>query len=312
MTAFVVVNPKSAGGRTRREWQTLAGTLGLHFPEFEFAFTRRRGDATALVRNALGEGHHEIIAVGGDGTINEAVNGFFDADGQISSEAVFAFITSGTGGDFRKTFGIEAGTEAGLTRIKSARVRQVDVGRVSCLGTDGTPTVRYFVNIASFGLSGIIVDSVNRAKIAKLFGGSFAFAFHSAVAMMTYRPRAVRVMLDNGLDEIASISTTAVANGQYFGGGMRVAPDALPDDGVFDVVIMGASTRARSLADLNQIYTGEHLKNPAVRVVRAHRLVAAPIAENRARPVLIETDGESAGRLPATFDILPKALNLRC
>jgi YegS/Rv2252/BmrU family lipid kinase len=312
MTAFVVVNPRSAGGRTRREWKTLAGTLEVHFPEFDFAFTRHRGDATTLVRNALGEGHHEIIAVGGDGTINESINGFFDANGQISPDAVFAFITSGTGGDFRKTFEIEPGIEAGLARLKSAKVRPVDVGRVSCLGSDGTPTVRYFVNIASFGLSGVIVDKVNRARIAKLFGGSFAFAFHSATAMIAYRPRAVRVMLDNGFDEIASISTAAVANGQYFGGGMRVAPGAVPDDGVFDVVIMGASTKARSLADLNQIYTGEHLANPAVRVVRAHRVVAAPIAENRARPVLIETDGESAGRLPATFDILPKALNLRC
>jgi diacylglycerol kinase (ATP) len=312
MTAYVVVNPKSAGGRTRHEWKTLAGELGKHFPEFEFAFTRKRGDATTLVRNALGEGHQEIIAVGGDGTINEAVNGFFDGNGRGSPDAVFAFITSGTGGDFRKTFGIDAGTEAGLARLKSSRVRAIDVGRVSCLGNDGTPTVRYFVNIASFGLSGVIVDAVNRAKIAKLFGGSFAFAFHSTAAMMSYRPRAVRVMLDNGFDEIAPISTTAVANGQYFGGGMRVAPGAVPDDGVFDIVIMGASTRTRSLTDLKQIYTGEHLKSPSVRVVRAHRLVAAPIAENKARPVLIETDGESAGRLPGTFEILPKALNLRC
>src|SRR5260221_8309329 len=113
--------------------------------------------------------------------------------------------------------------------------------------------------------------------------------------MLSYRARAVRLILDNGFDEIASVSTVAVANGQYFGGGMRVAPDAAPDDGEFDVVIMGAATRTRSLADLNQIYTGEHLRNPGVRVVRAHRLVAAPLAEHRARAVLIEADGESVG-----------------
>jgi YegS/Rv2252/BmrU family lipid kinase len=312
MTAFVVVNPRSGNGRTGRDWNAISRALEASFPSFEFALTRGRGEATKLVRDALCEGHHEIIAVGGDGTINEAVNGFFGPSGQAAPDAVFGFVTSGTGGDFRKTFGIDGDVAAGLSHLLTARTRSVDVGRLSCVGPGGTRVVRYFINIGSFGLSGVIVDSVNRARVAKLFGGSFAFAFHSALAMMLYRPRAVRLILDNGLDEIATISTVAVANGQYFGGGMRVAPNATPDDGLFDVVIMGASDKKQALADLRQIYTGEHLTNPAVRVMRAHKVVAAPIAENRGKPVRIETDGESAGMLPATFEILPKALNLRC
>jgi diacylglycerol kinase (ATP) len=312
MTAFVVVNPRSGNGRTRREWKAISRALEKSFPNFEHAFTKRRGDATTLVREALAEGHHEIIAIGGDGTINEAVNGFFDTHGPVSPDAVFGFITSGTGGDFRKSFGIAEGTQAGIARLISAKARPVDVGRVSCLGPGGTRVARYFINIASFGLSGVIVNSVNRARISKLFGGAFAFAFHSALAMMFYRPRAARIILDNGFDEISSISTVAVANGQFFGGGMRVAPNAVTDDGLFDVVMMGQSEKGRALADLKQIYTGEHLKNPAVRVMRAHKVVAAPIAESRSRPVYIETDGENAGMLPATFEILPKALNLRC
>jgi len=312
MTAFVVVNPNSGNGRTGRDWNTIARALEASFPSFEFALTRGRGEATRLVQDALSEGHHEIIAVGGDGTINEAVNGFFGANGPATSDAVLGFVTSGTGGDFRKTFGIDADIAAGLSRLLVARTRAVDVGRVSCVGPGGTRVVRHFINIGSFGLSGVIVDSVNRARFAKLLGGSFAFAFHSAIAMMLYRPRAVRLILDNGLDEIATVSTVAVANGQYFGGGMRVAPNAVPDDGLFDVVIMGSSAKGRAVADLKQIYTGEHLTNPAVRVVRAHKVVAAPIAETRGKPVYIETDGESTGMLPATFEILPKALNLRC
>ncbi len=312
MTAFVVVNPRSGNGRTWRDWNVISRALEASFPGFEFALTHGRGEATKLVRDALCEGHHEIIAVGGDGTINEAVNGFFGPNGPASPDAVFGFVTSGTGGDFRKTFGIDADVAAGLSRLLTARTRAVDVGRLSCVGPGGTRVVRHFINIGSFGLSGVIVDSVNRARVAKLFGGSFAFAFHSALAMMFYRPRAVRLILDNGLDEIATVSTVAVANGQYFGGGMRVAPDAIPDDGLFDVVIMGASARKQTIADLRQIYTGEHLTNPAVRVLRARKVVAAPIAENRGKPVRIETDGESAGMLPATFEILPKALNLRC
>lgn len=311
MTAFVVVNPRSGGGRTKSEWPKIEQSLASAFPQMEAVFTRTRGDATKLVRAAVREGHSEIIAVGGDGTINEAVNGMFDEHGPISPDAVFGFVTSGTGGDFRKTFGIEAGVDAAVARLKKSTPHRVDVGRLSCISRTGEPVVRYFINIASFGMSGLIVDSVNRARIAKLFGGKFTFAFHSLMGMLRYRDRAVRIRVDGSFDEIASISTVAVANGQYFGGGMKVAPNAKPDDGWFDVIIMGGGSKSKAAADLKLIYTGEHLNNPSVRALRGEKVVAVPVAETRGRPVLIEVDGENAGRLPATFEILPKALYLR-
>ena len=312
MSAFAVVNPRSANGRTAREWRTLAAELSAIYPGLAVALTRIPREATHLVRTALREGCEEIIAVGGDGTINEAVNGFFDINGAVSPDAVFAFITSGTGGDFRKSFGVEAGVGAALARIRSAAVRAIDVGRLSCLSRKGEPVVRHFVNIASFGLSGAVVDSVNRSRIAKLFGGQFAFAFHSALDMLTFSDRVVRLIVDNAYDEIAGISTVAIANGQYFGGGMRVAPSAAVDDGEFDVVVMGGAPRSGMLRDMKLIYTGEHIESPHVRVLRGRKVVAVPVAETRGRAVLIETDGESAGRLPATFEILPRALQLRC
>ncbi len=312
MSAFVVVNPRSANGRTGRDWREIERALGRAYPHMSVAFTRARREATQLVRNALREGHHEIIAIGGDGTINEAVNGFFDANGPIAPDAVLGYVTSGTGGDFRKTFGVAAGHHAAIARLKDAQVHAIDIGRLSCLTRNGKPQIRYFANIASFGLSGAVVDSVNRARLAKLFGGAFAFAFHSTVDMLTYRDRVVRIMVDGQYDEIAGISTVAVANGQYFGGGMRVAPGAVADDGAFDVVIMGGAPKGRMLADMKLLYTGEHIGNPNVRVLRGRKVMAVPVAETRGRAVLIETDGESAGRLPATFEILPRALNLRC
>ncbi|MBV9990452.1 MAG: diacylglycerol kinase family lipid kinase [Alphaproteobacteria bacterium] len=311
MSALVVVNPRSGNGRTGREWRAIERALGQIYPRMSVAFTTRRGEATRLTRNALREGYLEIVAVGGDGTINEAVNGFFDAGGPVSPDAVFGYVTSGTGGDFRKSFGIEAGAEAGVAHLKSAHLRSIDVGRVSCLTRDGAPTARYFANIASFGLSGAVVDSVNRARIAKLFGGAFAFAFHSATDMLTYRGRTVRIIVDNTYDEIVPVSTVAVANGRFFGGGMKVAPNAAVDDGLFDVVIMGAAPKGGMLKDMKLIYSGEHIGKPNVRVLRGTKVVAAPVEQTRRRPVLIETDGESAGRLPATFEILRKALNLR-
>jgi len=311
MSALIVVNPRSGNGRTSREWRAIERALGHIYPRMSVAFTTRRGEATRLTRNALREGYMEIIAVGGDGTINETVNGFFDANGSISPDAVFGYVTSGTGGDFRKSFGIEAGADAGVAHLKTAPLRAVDIGRVSCLTRNGEPTARHFANIASFGMSGMVVDSVNRARIAKLFGGSFAFAFHSAVDMLTYRDRVVRIIVDNTYDEIAPVSTVAVANGRFFGGGMHVAPGAAVDDGLFDVVVMGTAPKGEMLKDMKLLYTGEHVGKPHVRVLRGRKVVAAPVEQTRRRAVLIETDGESAGRLPATFEILPKALNVR-
>ncbi|HEY0300198.1 MAG TPA: diacylglycerol kinase family protein [Rhizomicrobium sp.] len=312
MTAFVVVNPRSGNGRTLRDWKLTERQLGAVYPHMSVVFTERGGQATALVRAALREGHHEIVAIGGDGTINEAVNGMFVGDGPLNPDAVFAFVTSGTGGDFRKSFGIGAGTEAAITRLRTAGVKACDVGRVSCLTARGAPAMRYFINIASFGLSGVIVEKVNRARIAKLFGGPFAFAFHSAAAMLTYRNTPLRILVDGKDDEIATIGTAAIANGQYFGGGMRVAPGAAVDDGLFDVVIMGGTPKGQALSEMKLIYSGEHIHKPHVRVLRGRKVVVAPVAETRGRAVYIETDGESAGRLPATFEILPRALNLRC
>lgn len=312
MSAFVVVNPRSANGRTGREWPGIERALFGVYPRLTAAFTRTRGEAMALVRHALREGHQEIVVVGGDGTINEAVNGMFDSQGAIEPEAVLAFVTSGTGGDFRRTFGIGVGAEGAVARLKTASVVRCDVGRVWCLTADGAPTMRHFVNIASFGMSGVVIDTVNRARIAKLFGGGFAFAFHSAATMLRYRNVPVRLLVSGEEDDIATISTVAVANGKYFGGGMLVAPDARVDDGVFDVVVIGGAPRRQSLAKMKLIYTGAHIHEPHVRVMRGARVVAAPVAETAGRPVLIETDGELAGRLPATFEILPKALNLRC
>jgi len=312
VSAFAVVNPRSASGRTGHEWSEIERGLREIYPALSVGFTTRRAEATNLVRRALGEGHSEIIAVGGDGTINEAVNGFFNAEGALAPDAVFAFVTSGTGGDFRKTFGLEAGPQAALAHLKTAKIRAIDIGKVSCLSTEGLPVTRYFINVASFGLSGVIVDQVNRARIAKLFGGAFAFAFHSALGMLKYRDRMVRLRIDGVYDEIDSISTVAVANAQFFGGGMKIAPNAVPHDGEFDVVIIGGAPKLQAIRDLKLIYTGEHIKNPAVRVVRGRKVVAAPVAETHGLAVLIETDGENAGKLPATFEILPAALNLRC
>jgi YegS/Rv2252/BmrU family lipid kinase len=312
VTGFVVVNPRSAGGRTAREWPRIERALRAAYPHMQLAMTQTRGDATALVRDALREGHHEIVAVGGDGTINEAVNGLFDADGPIMPDAVFGFISSGIDGDFRKSFGLAPDYLSAIARLKQAPVHRIDVGRLACLSLDGKPIVRYFANIGSFGLSAATVKATNSAAISALLSRRFALAIASARTKFFWRDRVIRLRIDGEYDEIVSISTVAVANGQFFGGGQRIAPQAVPDDGLFDVIVMGGSPQIRAFADMREVYLAGKITNPPVRALRGRRIMALPIAETRGRPVLIEIDGECAGRLPATFELLPRALNLRC
>ncbi len=311
MTAFVVVNPKSAGGQTGRDWPKIKIALERAFPLMQLAHSHVRGETAQLVRNALKEGHLDIIAVGGDGTLNEAVNGFFENGALVSPDAVFGFVSSGKDGDFRRTFGIPAGYEAAIARLKQSRIRRLDVGHVACLSLKGEPVSRYFVNAASFGLPGRVATGLNRARIARLFGGAFAGAFHATAALLRWQPQRVRLFTENGYDEIAGITMVAVANGRWFGGGLRVAPGAEPGDGLFDIVVMGGATRRRLIALFRSWRAGAPPPEGALRRIRAMHLTAAPTLDTHGA-VLVETDGESVGLLPATFKLLPGIINLRC
>jgi diacylglycerol kinase (ATP) len=310
MTAFVVVNPTSARWRHRARLAQNPRRAGKRFSPDDGDTKPCPRRAARLVRAALKDGHLDIIAVGGDGTINEAVNGFFENGVAVSPDAVFGFVSSGSGSDFRRTFGIAGGYEAAIARLKQSRIRRLDVGRVACLSPKGEPVSRYFVNVASFGFSGRLVSRINRARFAKLFGGSFARSFHALAALIGWQPQRVRLITNAGYDEIAGIADVAVANGRWFGGGL-LAPQAEPGDGLFDIVVMGGTPRRHILQALNKIRAGTHLSDPGVRLVRASRLMAAPTVDTHGA-VTVETDGESAGLLPATFEVLAGAINLRC
>jgi YegS/Rv2252/BmrU family lipid kinase len=309
MTAFVLVNPRSANGRTERFWPAIHQGLQDAFPLMEVAWTSARGQATQLVRQALRDGHLDIVVVGGDGTLNEAVNGFFERGVPVSPDAVLGFVASGNKSDFVRTLGLEPGYAASLARLKKSHLRRIDVGRVSCLSLRGEPLIRYFINGASFGLTGRILRSANRSGLASLLGRSFATRL--LLALPGWQSPHLRLMADHAFDEIAGVTMVAVANGAWFGGGLNVAPGAQLSDGKFDIVVVGGAPRRNVPRSFAAIREGIHLSDPAVRLVRAARLTAAPTVETH-QAVEIETDGETAGLLPATFEILPGVLNLRC
>jgi YegS/Rv2252/BmrU family lipid kinase len=304
---FLVVNPRSANGSVQRRWDELATTVRSGFGDFEHAFTTARGDATTLARKALGEGYELIVALGGDGTMNEVVNGFFEDGQPVNADAVLGEIPMGTGGDFRKTAGIPKDVAEAAAALKGTATMRVDAGRLSLVDGAGRPGFRYFINIASFGLGGLVDSIVNSSS--KALGGKASFLLATARAAVRYKNQLVRLSLDGGAPLERRIYNVAVANGRYFGGGMQVAPNALLDDGLFDVVALGDFGVAEAAMRVRHIYKGTHLGMPKVEHWKARHVQAEPVDPND--KVLLDVDGEQPGSLPSTFEMLPGAIKIK-
>jgi YegS/Rv2252/BmrU family lipid kinase len=303
----VIVNPASANGATGRRWPRLARLLhdqlaALGTPRI--LFTDRPGSATSLTRQALKDGARLVISVGGDGTQNEVVNGFFDGPVAIGSGAAFGFIPAGTGGDLRKSLGWSGDAHAAVERLRTGHRRWIDLGRITMPGAGRDPRILYFINVASFGISGVVDQAVSRGS--KYLGGRASFALASLRSLWSYRDQAVSLSLDGGPPMPLTITNVAIANGQYFGGGMRVAPRAEIDDGFFDVTVWGGFGLRDFILRSQKLYDGTHLELEGAHSFRARRVEAR--SEDK---VLLDMDGEQPGLLPATFELLPRAICLQ-
>lgn len=307
---FVVYNPQSNGGATGRHWLEIAKLVEAAIGPFSSAPTRCRDDAARLVREAVANGAQEVVAVGGDGTISEAINGLFGAELPSRSQIVFGFVSCGTGEDFRRALGIAPGIRAACERLASGRTRWIDIGRLTFLDDRLQHTVRYFSNIASLGLSGSISKAVNGAGLTRLLGARAMFRYHSVAELLRYSFPTVRVTVDENQQFEGPVATVVVANGSHFGGGMHIAPMADPADGQLDIVVVKGESKSQLVAAMGLVYTGQHLRHSAVQIMRGRRIVAEPLVLDR--PVLLDVDGEVPGRLPATFEVQPFALMVRC
>jgi YegS/Rv2252/BmrU family lipid kinase len=303
----IVVNPQSQNGQLGRQWLHLSGLIRRELGSFEEARTRGPGDATRLAREALEGGAARVVAIGGDGTINEVANGFFDGERPVAPDAALGILPFGTGGDFRKTLRIPRDISRAARVLARGGTRRIDVGLLEYTRRDGATASRVFVNIASFGISGVVDRYVNTSS--KRLGGRLSFLVATARATVHFRNQRVRMVFDDdqaaGVD--MTINTVAVANGRYFGGGMFIAPDAELDDGLFDVVSLGDFSVKEMLMNSRRIYDGSHLSIDKVGFRRASKVRAEPL---NGESVELDVDGETPGILPASFRILPKALNL--
>jgi YegS/Rv2252/BmrU family lipid kinase len=300
---LVIVNPASAGGRTFKQWPLVQRCLVDAGIDFEARITAAPADAIALTREALRDGVTRVVAVGGDGTLNELVNGWFDPHTlqPINPDACLGLLPSGTGGDFRKTAGVPLNHAAAAALLARGDTRRFDAGRIDYHG-GGAPAPRWFVNIADCGIGGEVVHRVNRSR--KAAGGTATFLYHSLAAVMRYGSRMVRVDVDGEVHE-GPVQNVVVANGRYFGGGMHIAPQASLDDGLFDVILAADLGVRRSLGGLPRLYKGTHIGRPGIGYSRGRVVTVTPLEQ---RPVLFDVEGEQVGRAPATLTCLPGVL----
>lgn len=300
---FVIVNPRSANGRTGREWKRLETKLQRVIGPFDSALTEAPGHATDLARAALRNGYDLIISAGGDGTNNEVINGWFQRDRAINAKAAFATLPLGTGGDFRKTLKVPRDPLAAAAIVRNAKSRYIDAGKITYTTDEGRRT-GYFINIADAGVGGVTVRNVNRTT--KMFGGFVSFLWGTVKTSLAYRNLPMRWRVDAGPWREEKVYALIVANGRYFGGGMHIAPEARLDDGLFDVVVIGDVSKTAMALSASALYNGTIAKHAHVHVSRGERVEATSEEE-----VLLDVDGEQPGRLPATFKVLPGALMAR-
>lgn len=301
----LVINPVAGRGKTREKWPDYEKRFNKILGNFSWQFTEQRKHATKITRRALLEGFETIVAVGGDGTINEVVNGFFDNDKQINPEASLGVISMGTGGDWVRTLGVSNDIEKAAIKINKDETRKCDLGWLKCQSLEGKPVSRYFINSTDAGFGGTLIHQSNQST--KVFGAFWAYLIALLKTLMIHENACIEIKVDDSFSKELIVKSVVLANGQYFGGGMWIAPEAKPDDGMFEVVILGDLNRLETLANIHKLYKGTLSEHPKVETLQGKKVFLRSEAE-----VLIEADGELPGKLPASFEILPSVLNVIC
>jgi YegS/Rv2252/BmrU family lipid kinase len=303
----LIVNPAAGGGAGRRRMPRLVRALARVGSRPEVLETRAPGDAARLVDQCRRRGVDLIAVAGGDGTLNEVSQAYIDRDGQPVSGPPIAVLPVGTGGDFRRTLGLDGDLDAAVDRLVTSDPRPFDLGVLRLTTLDGAAAVRAFLNIASFGLGGLTDRLVNAGP--RWLGGRATFYLAAVRALAAYRNAPVRVRVDGTPWLESPIVNVMIANGRFFGGGMRIAPLADPADGLFDVVAIGDRSRLQTLALTPAVYAGTHLGRAKVTTTRGTSIEAWPASPDH--EVLVDMDGETPGRLPLTARIAPGALWIR-
>jgi diacylglycerol kinase (ATP) len=298
-TVFVV-NPASGNGKTGRLWPEMLERAAARGLRGETLLTEGRGHASSLAEEAAANGARVIVVVGGDGTVNEAVNGLRRAP---SEHVELAILPRGTGDDFARTFGIPGNFDHALEIAANGRARTLDIGRARYVSPEGSEEERYFVNFAGAGISGAIAK--RGAATSRRLGARLAYFWATIAVFARWKSSEMTLEID-GERRMSQLYEVIVANGAYVAGGMRIAPEASPDDGLFETVLIGDFTKAEFMVTFPKIYRGTHVGHRKVEILRA-----STVGVDATVPLPVVLDGEQPGVTPARFEIVPSALRVR-
>ncbi len=299
--AKVIINPVAAAGKVGKQWPQLRNILLQGGLQFEAELTQYPRHATEIARKALGEGFRCFVSVGGDGTVNEIVNGLI-VDRCVNPDVVLSIIPGGTASDFTRTMGISGEPDEACRTTLGRSTRAVDVGEICCI-REGKPIKHYFVNVAGLGFDGEVSVRVNR--MSKRLGGTIPYLTSLVLTLFSYTNKDAEITFD-GQQLRGRFNSVIICNGQYFGGGMWIGPEAAPDDGIFDLVLLKDLNKLEFLMNVPRVYKGTHLTHPKVDSFQAKEVRVE--AKQR---MFVQADGELVGEGPATFRVMPGALNLR-
>ncbi|MBN2246775.1 MAG: diacylglycerol kinase family lipid kinase [Candidatus Aminicenantes bacterium] len=297
-----IVNPQSNKGRTGKRWRHIKEALSAFFKEFKYEFTDKPLHAIEISRSAIKEGSELIIAIGGDGTVNEIANGFFENLKIINPQTILGLIPSGTGCDLSRSLKIPNRLKHALEIITQAPSALIDIGRTTFINHLGQPEERMFLNVGDFGVGGEVVKRVNDNRM-KRKASSYLKCLLSV--FFSYRNKKIKIKIDGKDLPLDEYLIGAVANGKIFGKGMKIAPNAKLNDGYFDIILIKGMKSWQFLLNAYRLYAGTHLSLPQIALIRGKNIEAASLEGDE---VLIELDGEQLGRLPANFEILPSRI----
>jgi len=302
----VIVNPESNKGRTRRRWSHIKEALNTFLKEFKYEFTEKPSQAIDISRAAIRGGSELIVGVGGDGTINEIANGFFDGKNIINPNTVMGIVPSGTGCDFIRSLHIPTNLKSALKVITQAPSPTIDVGRARFQTLGGSFAERYFLNVADFGFGGEVIDRMNQNRAKRK---TSSYLKSTLATFFQYKNKRIKLKVDGEELPRGEYLIGAISNGRIFGKGMKIAPHALLDDEFFDIILVKGMKAWEFLRNVWKIYAGTHLSHPKISFIRGKKIEAFP--EDPEENILIELDGEQVGKLPASFEIVPKSISVK-
>ncbi len=293
----LIANPNAGRGAVSKALPRVESVLRNKNLAYRIVRTTHPGHATEAARQALSDGERYLVAVGGDGTVHEVVNGMVRDGGPVAADAVLGVVAAGSGYDFVRSFGLPPDTAQAAERLAGDRVRTIDVGTVTC--ADGT--TRCFVNIAEAGLGGAVV--ARAANLGKLLGGA-RYAAGFWLTLPRFRPAAVRLDADGQYHAWRAFNVV-VANCRFYGGGMQISPNSDPGDCLLDILVM-TGPKSDSFTTLPKVYSGAHLPHRNIAELRT-----AQLSIEADTPFPVEADGELLGVTPASFGIIPSCVRLK-